>query len=285
MPDGTRLHLDHYVTRVAEPLGSLVFVPGFAMYAAWYRHVAAAFAAAGLHVTALDVRGHGRSEGRRGFVRRFSDFVDDLEVVLDWARARGAAGAPIVVSGHSHGALIALGHALGGRSRVSALALGAPWLGLTMKVPMVKRAASPVLGWLWPTLALANGIRVEDVTRDAEVQRRLAEDPLIHHVATARWFNESLAAQAHILAEAGHLSIPTFIGIPGQDRIASAETAASFARAAQAGGAPVQTKAYPEVFHELFLEPERDRIIADFVAWTVESIASGVVARHNPRIL
>lgn len=283
--DGTHLHLDRYPARSAAPTGSVVFLHGFTMYARPYRHVAEAFAEAGLHVTALDVRGHGLSQGRRGHVRRFSDFVDDLEAVLDWTRARAAASAPLVVSGHSHGALIALAHAFSGRSRVSALALGAPWLGLTMKVPVVKRAAAPVMGWLWPTLALANGIRVEDVTRDPEVQRRLADDPLIHHVATARWFNESLSVQAHILAGAGHLSIPTFMAIPDQDRIASAETTASFAHAAQAAGAPVQTRSYPGVFHELFLEPERDGIIADLVAWTVGTIASGVVPRHNPRIL
>jgi alpha-beta hydrolase superfamily lysophospholipase len=285
VPDGTHLHIDRYPARSGAPIGSVVFLHGFTMYARPYRHVAAAFAAAGLHVTALDVRGHGLSQGRRGHVRRFTDFVDDLEAVLEWTRARGGVDAPVAVSGHSHGGLIALAHAFSGRSRVSALALGAPWLGLTMKVPAVKRAASPVMGWLWPTLALSNGIRVEDVTRDPEVQRRLADDPLIHHVATARWFNESLSVQAHILAGAGQLSIPTFIGIPGEDRIASAETAASFADGARAAGAPVQSRCYPGVFHELFLEPERDAIIADLVTWTAETIASGVVPRHNPRIL
>jgi lysophospholipase len=283
--DGTHLHMDWYPARSETSIGSVVFLHGFTMYARPYRHVAAAFADAGLHVTALDVRGHGLSQGRRGHVRRFTEFLDDLEAVLDWTQARGVEGAPLVVAGHSHGALIALAYAFSGRSPISALVLGAPWLGLTMKVPLVKRAASPVMGWLWPTLALANGIRVEDVTRDPEVQRRLADDPLIHHVATARWFNESLSVQAHILAVAGQLSIPTFIALPGEDRIASVETAASFARAAQAAGAPVQTRSYPGVFHELFLEPERDAIIADIVSWTAETIASGVVPRHNPRIL
>lgn len=285
MKDGTHLHVDRYPSRAAAPIGSVVFLHGFTMYARPYRHLAAAFAEAGLDVTALDVRGHGLSQGRRGYVRRFSNFVEDLDAVLDWTRARGAPGAPLAVSGHSHGGLIALAHAFSGRSPVSALALGAPWLGLAMKVPVVKRAASPVLGWLWPTLALANGIRVEDVTRDPEVQRRLAEDPLIHHVATARWFNESLSVQTHILSGAGRLRIPTFMAIPGDDRIASADTAASFARAAQAAGAPVESRCYPGVFHELFLEPERDAIIGDLVAWTAQSIASGVVPRHNPRIL
>jgi len=291
LSDGTHLHLDRYGAgggggANGSGAGSVVFLHGFSIYGGPYRPVAEAFAAAGLDVTVVDVRGHGRSEGRRGYVRRFSDFVDDLDAVLEWTRARARTpDAPLVVAGHSHGGTIALAHALTGRLKPAALALGAPWLATAMKVPVVKRAASPVMGLLWPTLALANGIRVEDVTRDPEVQARLAADPLIHHVATARWFNESLATQAHILAQAGSWSIPTFIQVPEVDRIASAEATKAFVKAAIAGGAPVESKTYPGVFHELFLEPERDEVIADLVHWVTNQLTSGVVARNKARIL
>lgn len=285
-PDGTHLHLERHPARgLGTPRGSVVFMHGFAMHASLYRHVAVAFAKAGFEVTALDVRGHGTSEGRRGYVKRFTDFLDDLDVVLGWARARIPADAPVVVVAHSHGGLIALAHAVSGRPGVSALALAAPWLGLTMKVPAIKRAASPVLGTLWPTLALANGIKLADITRVPAVQDQLARDPLIHHVATARWFNESLAMHAHILANAGRLSIPTFIGIPAQDRIASVAATEAFVQAATKAGAPVEHKVYPESFHELFLDPERERAIADMVAWVDAKVGSGVVGRDKPRIL
>jgi len=117
LPDGTHLHLDRYAAGVgASGAASVVFLHGFATYGGPYRPVAEAFAASGLDVTVVDVRGHGRSEGRRGYVRRFSDFVDDLDAVLEWARARSRApDAPLVVAGHSHGATIALAHALTGR--------------------------------------------------------------------------------------------------------------------------------------------------------------------------
>ena len=289
LPDGTHLHLDRYAGRqaaAASGAASVVFLHGFATYGGPYRPVAEAFARAGMDVTVVDVRGHGRSEGRRGYVRRFSDFVNDLDVVLEWTRGRALTpDAPVVVAGHSHGGTIALAHALTGRLKPAALALGAPWLATAMKVPVIKRAASPVLGVLWPTLALANGIRMEDVSRDGEVQARLAADPLIHHVATARWFNEALAAQAHILAQAGSWSIPTFIQVPEADRIASPDVTTSFVRAAIAAGRPVEAKTYPGVFHELFLEPERDRAIADLVGWVSEQLTSGVVARDKARIL
>jgi alpha-beta hydrolase superfamily lysophospholipase len=259
---------------VGPAQGAVVFVHGFTMHAGMFRHLSAALARAGLHVMAFDCRGHGRSDGRRGYVRDFGDYQADLHAVI--ARARTTwPDLPLAAIGHSQGGLIVLATALAEPPLpVQALVLAAPWLGLAMKVPVVKRALAPMLRVLWPTLALANGIRADAVTRDARMQERLSSDPLIHHVATAGWFHQAQLAQARVMAHAATLRIPTFLLIPGDDRIASAVTTAAFARAA---GTLAQTHTYPEAFHELFLEPEREQIIADIVSW--------LVPRLNARIL
>jgi len=181
---------------------------------------------------------------------------------------------PLALAGHSQGATIALDYALAARAPLAALVLAAPWLGLKMKVPAVKRALAPVLGHLWPTLALGNGIRVEDIARDPAAQERIAHDPLILHVATSRWFNEARATQAYILAHATTLRVPTFMAIPGVDRIASAETSLGFARAA---GPVVATKLYPAAFHEIFLEPDVGEIIAELVSWLVPRLDARIL--------
>ena len=270
--DGLRLHVERH-DAAGKAQGAVVFIHGFTMHAGMFRHLSAALASAGLHVMAVDCRGHGRSEGRRGYVKDFADYEADLRAVGDRARATWP-DLPVAVIGHSQGGLIAMATALGDPLPVQALVLAAPWLGLAMKVPVVKRALAPVLRVLWPTLALANGIRVENVTRDVTVQGRLSADPLIHHVATARWFHQAQLAQLRVMERAATLRIPTFVAIPGDDRIASADTTNAFAKAA---GAIVQTRTYLGMLHELFLEPEHGAIIADIVSW--------LVPRLNARIL
>jgi alpha-beta hydrolase superfamily lysophospholipase len=83
-------------------------------------------------------------------------------------------------------------------------------------------------------------------------------------VATPRWFNEVRAAQAHILQSAVELKTPTLMLLASEDRIVSNDAALAFARAA---GPTVELKQYEGLFHELFLEPERDVVIADLVRW------------------
>jgi alpha-beta hydrolase superfamily lysophospholipase len=270
--DGLRLHVEQRAV-AGSARGVVVFVHGFTMHAACYRHVSTALVAANLNVMAFDCRGHGRSEGRRGYVKHFADFEADLRAVVELGR-RTWPDLPVAVMAHSQGGAIALSTALAAPLPVAAMVLAAPWLGLAMPIPLAKRALAPVMLRLWPTLALANGIRVEDVTRDKAMQDKLAVDPLIHHVATARWFSQAQAAQRRIFERAATLTIPTFIAVPGDDRIADATTTMAFAKAA---GTIVQTHTYPDAYHELFLEPEHEQIVADIVSW--------LVPRLNARIL
>jgi alpha-beta hydrolase superfamily lysophospholipase len=239
-----------------------VVVHGFSAHCGNFRHVARALAEAGLGTTSFDCQGHGQSTGRRGYVRRFADFRDDLAQVIERARARQPG--PVMLVAHSHGATIALDMLLGGGSGVDALVAAAPYLALKMKVPAFKRALAPVLATLWPTLAMANGIEARTVSRNPEVWEGIDTDPLVHHVATARWFTEVQAAQARILAGAAGLRVPTLFVLAGDDQLVANEGSRAFAKSA---GPIVEVTQYEGLYHELFLEPERDTVIGDIARW------------------
>ncbi len=275
-PDGVKLHVEHFAAR-GRAVGTLVFVHGFSAHIGNFRHVGRALGDAGFATTLFDCRGHGRSDGRRGYVKRFGDFVADLDLVIAGTRAANPA-LPLVLAGHSNGALISLGYLLevsGAENLltrpadVGALAIAAPFLSLRMKVPAIKRALAGPLGLLWPTLALGNGVKGADVSRTPEAQAGFDADPLVHHVATSRWFNETLAAQARVMEAAPRLKTPTLMQLAGADRLVSNDAARQFARSA---GPIVELRVYDNLFHEMFLEPERDAVIAELIRWTTDKL-------------
>jgi len=275
-PDGVKLHVEHFAAR-GQAVGTLVFVHGFSAHIGNFRHLGRAFGDAGFATTLFDCRGHGRSDGRRGHIKRFADFVADLDLVLAGTRKANPA-LPLVLAGHSNGALISLGYLLevSGAADlltrpadVGALAIAAPFLSLRMKVPAIKRALAGPLGVLWPTLALGNGVKAADVSRTPDAQAGFDADPLVHHVATSRWFNETLAAQARVMEAAPRLTTPTLMQLAGDDRLVSNDAALQFARDA---GSIVEVKVYDNLFHEMFLEPERDAVIAELIRWTTDKL-------------
>jgi alpha-beta hydrolase superfamily lysophospholipase len=260
--DGLALHVERF-DPPGPPSAAVVLVHGFSAHCGAFRHVAAALADAGHAVTTFDCRGHGRSEGRHGYVRRFTDYGDDLHRVLAHARS-GAPGRPAAVVAHSHGATITLDYLFRGVGTLDALVVAAPYLDLKLKVPLYKRMVSPLLGAVWPTLTMWNEIEPETVSRSPEVCAEIRTDPLVHHVATPRWFNEVRATQARLRESASNLKVPTFMAVAGDDRLVDAAASVAFA---QAAGPIVELKVYDQLFHEIFLEPERDLVIGDVVRW------------------
>ena len=237
------LHVEHFCPVGATRL-VLVTVHGFGAHCALYRHVAGALRARGIAVTQFDCRGHGRSDGRR-----------ELSPGVPWA-----------LMGHSLGGTIALDHVLRRQSQPQAarLVAAAPWLELKMKVRMPTRAAAEVFARLKPTLTMGNGIKGEDVSRNPEVVANFFRDPLVHHVASAGWFAGVLRAQAALRAVAAQLQVPTLVLVAGQDRIVSSEATLVFA---QAAGGMAEIRLYQSLYHELFLEPEREQVVSDIANW------------------
>ena len=87
-----------------------------------------------IDVVAVDLRGHGRSPGRRGVVRRDEDLTDDLTSALEWV-ARNRPDAPRFLLGHSNGGQVALRVALEGRVPVEGLIISNPALRIAIPVP------------------------------------------------------------------------------------------------------------------------------------------------------
>ena len=260
--DGLKLHVETF--DATPPVrAAVVMIHGFSAHCALFRHVPAALARAGFAVTAFDCRGHGRSEGRHGYVKRFSDYADDLGRVIARARDRSP-GLPLAVAAHSHGVAVTLDYLFRGVGTFDALVAAAPYLDLKMKVPLYKRMISPVMGVLWPTLTMSNEIALDLACSDPEACAAMAADPLIRHVATPRWFNEVRATQARLRASATLLKIPTFMPVAGDDRLVDSAASIAFAKAA---GPIVDLKVYEKLFHELYLETDRDVVIADVVDW------------------
>jgi alpha-beta hydrolase superfamily lysophospholipase len=268
--DGLRLHVERFTARGA-PRAAVVMIHGFSAHCGSFRHVAEALAAAGFAVTAFDCRGHGRSEGRHGYVRRFGDYADDLHLVIESTR-RLSPGLPLAVVAHSHGVTVTLDYLFSGKGTFDALVAAAPYLALKMPVAAWKRGAAAVLGTIWPTIQMSNQLEPELVTRDPAMLEEIRNDPQAHHVATPRWFNEVRAAQARLRASASLLNVPTFMPVAGADRLADAAASISFARAA---GPIVELRVYDELFHEIYFEPERERVIADIAGWLTGRFGGG----------
>jgi alpha-beta hydrolase superfamily lysophospholipase len=256
--------------RATFPDGALAAVVGilhgYGEHGKRYGHVADAWADRGVASVALDLRGHGRAQGARGYCERFQEYVDDASELAPFLKER-AGDAPLYLFGHSFGGLVAASAAIAQPAPWRGIVLSAPYFGLAMHVPRIKVLAGKIASRIVPKFALPTGIRGSDVTHDAERARAYDEDPLVFTKATARWFTETSAAQTRALAGARSFATPLYVAMGTDDRVAKIESARAFFDAASS-----RDKRWDErkgLFHEVLNEPEWRGIADSMADWIV----------------
>ena len=249
----------------AAPQRSLVLVHGYAEHSGRYEHVAAWFAARGAAVHAFDHQGHGHSSGVRCHVRRFSDFLDDLDVVV--ARARGQSpDLPLYVVGHSMGGLIACSWAVERAPDVDGLVISAPALGTEQAPSGMRWAALQLLRRVWPTGFVGGGLDAEGLSRDPAVVKAYLEDPLIVLRMTFSLGAELFAALSRTAPRGADVRQPLLMLHGDSDPICSPAASQAFASSAP----DARYVSYPGLRHEIFNEPEQEQVFEDVQRWLLE---------------
>jgi lysophospholipase len=242
------------------PRGRVLLIHGYADHAARFDHVAQDWNERGLTVARFDLTGHGTTEGPRGHVNSFDDYLNDVRDVLAaldkdpaW---NGSDGAPkkLVLFGHSMGALIALHTALLLGSDVAGVALTSPFLAVAKKVPAFQVALGKIVSRLAPGLRQPSGLRGEDMCHSPDVVARYDTDPLRFNHITVGWFVAIGRAQEELFARAPALRAPVYCIAAGDDRVVSLEaTRRLFDRI---GSPSKELEVRDGLFHEVLNEPD-----------------------------
>jgi alpha-beta hydrolase superfamily lysophospholipase len=237
---------------------------GYADHGARYRHVMGALAEHGIGSIAVDMRGHGRAAGTRGFCMQFSEFVDDADVLRRLVDER-ASGVPTFLFGHSFGGLVASTSVIESARKLHGLILSAPFFGLALKVPPVKIWAGKVASTLYPTLGLPSGLFGRDMSHDPVKAKAYDDDPLVFPKATARWFTETVAAQERVFQNAPRLTLPLLVSFGTADKVASMDSARRFFDSV--GSSDKTWDAREGLFHEVHNEPSWTDLVETFARW------------------
>jgi acylglycerol lipase len=292
-PDGLELHEQYWLPE-AKSTAAVGIVHGFQEHGGRYAELAEVLTRNGYCAYALDLRGHGRSEGPRVMVSSFEEYLADLDIFLDRIHQRES-DKPVFLFGHSMGAaivaLIAItrqpqigdctnfhGHhaCMVGENgtvpfdsrKIAGIILSAPPVQVGGQVFPVLRHLAGWVSRVWPSLRLVHmGSRF--ISRDPEVVADFRRDPLVYHGRfPVRTGAEILRAGKQIQDSANLLRLPLLILHGTGDLVTSSE--GSRLLHMRAGSCDKTLHLYEGLYHDLLHEPEKEHVKADIVAWIKE---------------
>ena len=267
---GAKLHLRKWLPE-GQPKAIILLVHGYAEHSGRYQYFAEHCVDRGYAVFALDHWGHGRSDGVPGYVPDFSVFHDGLDQL--WASARhDFPELPVMLVGHSMGGLISATYLLANQSRFAGCVLSGPAIKAAEEPSAFLKAVSGFLSRFFPKLGVVE-LDPNGVSRDPQVVADYLADPLVYNGKMgARLAAEMLNNMTHIQQHAEKISLPILLLHGEKDSLASAD--GSKFLDGHIASSDKTLILYPELFHEIFNEPEKDAVLADMTDWLDRHVAA-----------
>lgn len=243
--------------------GTVIITHGQGEHSESYHRLTKAFENDAWTFYGWDLRGHGRSAGKRGFVADFDDYCKDYQVFLDQVLAQEKVRrGPVVLYCHSMGGLIELKTLIRNPDlKIDAIVVSAPLLGLSIPVPAIKSVGASLINKVLPSITMHNEISNQMLTRDPDVIREYEQDPLRHNRISPGAFLGFLESFEYVRPRANEIKKPALFILPEHDPIVSTPDAKAFYE--KLGSVRKEIYTYPESKHELINEINRQTVFAD----------------------
>jgi alpha-beta hydrolase superfamily lysophospholipase len=258
---GVKLHVRSW-RGSGTPKAAVAIVHGLKAHSGLYEWPGEQLSQRGFAVYALDLRGHGRSEGERLWVDQMADWVADVQRLVALVRSREP-GIPVFLLGHSAGGVISCIYVLDHQAEVDGLLCES----FAHEIPTPDFALT-VLKGVGRVAPHAHVLKLKDdlFSRDTHFVNRMKSDPLIPREGyPSRTIAELVRADERLKREFSKITLPVLILHGTKDGVTKPHGSQLFHERA---GSPDKTlKLYEDHYHDLLNDFGREQVLADIIDW------------------
>jgi alpha-beta hydrolase superfamily lysophospholipase len=218
----------------------------------------------GYILTGFDLRGFGKSEGRRGHTPSLEAYFNDIDLFLAEIAQRYP-NHPRFLYGNSMGGILVLSYTLVRQPLVAGVIATSPGLKTSLQEQKLKVFLVKLLGRVFPTLALKSGLDLDLLSRNPSVVDEFANDPLNHYLITTAWGKSMIQAVDLVLENASRFPLPLLLMHGTKDEIAYPRSSEMFAELAPKD--KVTLKLWEGFKHELHNDPEKAKVFKVMIDW------------------
>ena len=246
------------------PKAILLIVHGIAEHSGRYMNLVNYFVPKGYAVYSFDLRGHGKSDGKRSYIERFSYYIDDLQTFFNLVRTENP-NTKIFMVGHSMGSTISIDYALEHQSELQGLIISGTTLKLGSSISKTAILMAKILSVLMPKMGVS-ALDPGGISRDPVVVAAYVNDPLNYMgKLSARFGVELLKTMEMLQSGLSEINLPILIMQGSQDRIS--DPASSKLLFDGVSSKDKTMKIYEGFYHEIFNDPERQQVFSNMEAW------------------
>jgi alpha-beta hydrolase superfamily lysophospholipase len=260
--DGLQLYIQSW-DPAGEIEATVCLIHGLGEHSGRYGHVANFFNRRGLALIALDLRGHGKSQGKRGHSPSFAALMDDTGRFLEEAAQRYPEK-PLFLYGHSLGGLLALNYVLRRKPDLTGVIVTGAGLYTSLTEQTGKLTMVKLFGAVLPKVSISTGLDARILSRDPDVVEAYLADPLVHYRTTLSMARTSLRTIPWVMRHAHEFTLSLLLMNGTEDHLTFPQGSEVFADRVQGD---CTLKLWPGLYHEIHNEPEKEQVLQYMVDW------------------
>ncbi len=260
--DGLELYGQTWTTE-KKPKAIIILVHNLGEHSGIYGDFAKNLTDNNYSVVSLDFRGHGRSEGKRGYASSYRKLIKDLQTLIDNSESLFP-GYPKILVGQGLGGNIAIYYLSTYVTNISGLIVLSPWLVLEHRFPKSKLFIGNIVRHIIPTCMLEIAFTAEDKRRSREAIQKYKNDPFIHNKVSIRLFYEIIFAGQRSSRSIYKINMPVLVMHGTGDTIASFKASKNFVLNASK---KTVFKEWPDYCHDLLADEGSDEVFRFVTNW------------------
>ncbi len=245
----------------------IILIHGIGDYCERYKNIAKYFIENNFVVYVFDLRGHGKSEGRRGHIKKYGLLLSDIDIIVKEFVKKNP-DIPIFLYGQGVGGSLALNYCINYNKYITGAIVSSPWMKLIKNSNHLKLKLIYFLSWLFPLRYVNLNINSDYLTHSKGIVKQYQTDPLILKKVTASFFTETHKGCLNALSNRYKINVPVLLMHGRKDKISSYKSSKAFASNTN----KFTVKIWNGMYHELHNEPQNKEIFDFAKEWILTNI-------------
>lgn len=237
----------------------LFIIHGICEHSGRYESLAKKFNEQGISVITYDLRGHGKSPGKRGYIKNYYDHINDFKNIFEKYSNKNVKQ---YLLGHSLGGLIGHLYMVSDNPSIDGYVVSGAPTDYLKSAKLMK-----IIGYKWfGCIRIKNNFGINALSKDKSVEVEYNNDPLVQKNFTVRLAGEMfIKGVRHLNKNLDNHTKPILILHGKEDKIVPFEHSERIYQ--NINHDDKKLIIYENMYHEILNEVEKEKVFKDIMEW------------------
>ena len=259
--DGINLFVrDHSVRNSTKVI---LLVHGLGEHSGRYINLMQDFNDKNISVFTIDIRGHGKSGGKRGHSPFYKQLMSDIQYFIKHVTNK-TSNQKYFLYGHSFGGNLVINYSFQKNKKINGIIATSPCIKPAIRLSRIKLFMGKLFQKLIPSLRLSSGIKINGISKNLQVIKDYINDPLNHNKVSIQLALDIVSSGIYALENSQDITVPMLV-FHGKNDVLTSYSASK--KLVENAGPNIKFIGFNDAYHEIHNEPEKDELLINIFNW------------------